>query len=185
MAVLRWFKEGLPLMRTETACRAKCFASHGFVSIMLTKPMSRVRGVPRARANQSRSTLGTKSPELAPRPKPRLQGVRPETEEPAYCAPGSCGDSPSRTSVCAVIHPTPSSRSRRRAQVLRVQCVRSAEAAVHGADPGDRVTPRVAAPRADSSCEDRPAASRHGATHRVRLRWPPVADGCWERLAIS
>jgi hypothetical protein len=39
--------------------------------------------------------------------------VRPETEEPAHRAAGSCGDSPSRTSVRAAGHPTPSSASRR------------------------------------------------------------------------
>ena len=66
----------------------------------------------------------------------------------------------------AAVHPTPSSPSRRKAHVLRVDCARSAEAAVQRR-PGDRIMRASLRPGLTHRGEDRPAASRHGATHRV------------------
>jgi hypothetical protein len=118
-------------------------------------------------------------------PRCRLGCVRREAEEPAIRAPGSCGDSPSRTSVRTAVHPTPMSPSRRQSARtegrLRPVGWGTGRATTRGEDHA-----RIAALSTDSSM--------WGPSHRklprgdppgAAARWPPVADGCWKRLSIS
>jgi hypothetical protein len=104
--------------------------------------------------------------------------VRPETEEPAHRTPGSFGIHRAGPRSAPSTKPL-RARAVGRARVPRVNCARSAGAAARQG-PHDRFTHASLRHGLTHRCEDRPAASRHGAPHRVRLRGghlSPFASG--------
>jgi hypothetical protein len=132
----------------------------------LRRPPSRVVAVGSDAGRKPRNTA--EFPEVAA----VLAGVcvRPETEEPAHRAPGSCGDSPSSTSVRAAVHPTPSSPNRR----PRARSEGRWRPVGWGSGPATtwrQDHARIAAPQADSSWR--------GPYRRQSPQGsPPTACGC-------
>jgi hypothetical protein len=107
-------------------------------------------------------------PEPLRLPRCWLGCVRPEAEEPVHRARGSCGFHRPGPRCPPFAKPL-RARAVGNARVPRVDCARSAgAAALHR--PHDRIAHSSLRHGKTHRGEDRPAASRHGAPHRVRVR---------------